>query len=102
MTTRLALSTNYTDTNTRQDGAKYFTASTSAHLGLDILIMALPVFQIGQLQLKRTQRWGVSLLFTFGILTCIASICLLVHLLRFCRSSSKIHMHTYAHVYTQD
>ncbi|KAJ1324693.1 alpha-methylacyl-CoA racemase [Microdochium nivale] len=61
------------------DGAKYFTASTSAHLGLDILIMALPVFQIGQLQLKRTQRWGVSLLFTFGILTCIASICLLTY-----------------------
>ncbi|KXJ85543.1 hypothetical protein Micbo1qcDRAFT_113080, partial [Microdochium bolleyi] len=61
------------------DGSKFFTASTSAHLGLDILIMALPVFQIGQLQLKKAQRWGVSLLFTFGILTCIASICLVTH-----------------------
>ncbi|KAH7020747.1 uncharacterized protein B0I36DRAFT_424778 [Microdochium trichocladiopsis] len=60
------------------DGSKFFTASTSAHLGLDILIMALPVFQIGRLKLKKTQRLGVSLLFLFGTLTCIASICLVI------------------------
>lgn len=54
--------------------------------------MALPVFQIGKLKLKITQRLGVSLLFLFGTLTCIASICLVVGVCAKPRHDSAQHL----------
>jgi putative Ca2+/H+ antiporter (TMEM165/GDT1 family) len=50
------------------DDSKFFFGSVLAHLILDIAILALPAFQIGQLRLRRTQKIGIITMFMFGIL----------------------------------
>jgi hypothetical protein len=50
------------------DDSKFFFGSVLAHLILDIAIVALPLFQIGQLHLRRSQKIGVMTMFGFGIL----------------------------------
>ncbi|KAH9904415.1 hypothetical protein F4778DRAFT_61982 [Xylariomycetidae sp. FL2044] len=65
------------------DDSTFFFWSVLAHAILDLIIMALPIFQIRNLKLKTSQKIGVSAMFAFGITVCIASIVVLVCSLRF-------------------
>jgi hypothetical protein len=48
------------------DDKKFFFGSVLVHLLIDVMILSLPVFQIGKLQLRKMQKIGIIAMFTFG------------------------------------
>lgn len=50
------------------DDSKFFFGTVLVHLIIDIGILALPVFQVKNLQLRLGQKIAVTGLFMFGIL----------------------------------
>lgn len=50
------------------DDSKFFFGTVLVHLVIDICILALPVFQVNNLQLRTGQKIAVTGLFMFGIL----------------------------------
>ncbi|KAI1344486.1 hypothetical protein F5Y15DRAFT_424627 [Xylariaceae sp. FL0016] len=61
------------------DDSKFFTGTVAAHLSLDLAILILPILEIRKLKLRTSQKIGVSTMFMFGILVCVASIIVIVY-----------------------
>ncbi|KAH8754780.1 hypothetical protein F5883DRAFT_632524 [Diaporthe sp. PMI_573] len=57
---------------------KFFFGTTLVHAAIDIAILVLPMWQIGQLQLPMLQKAGIMIMFTFGFFICAAAIRLIV------------------------
>ncbi|KAF5660881.1 integral membrane protein [Fusarium heterosporum] len=57
---------------------KFFFGTTLVHAAIDIAILVLPMWQIGQLQLPMLQKAGIMVMFTFGFFICAAAIRLIV------------------------
>ncbi|KAK2609373.1 hypothetical protein QQS21_002154 [Conoideocrella luteorostrata] len=60
------------------DPAKFFLWSVSAHLLVDVALMALPASQISRLLLPWPQKTAIAAMFMFGIAVVVASIMMLV------------------------
>ncbi|KAI1851323.1 hypothetical protein JX266_003398 [Neoarthrinium moseri] len=72
------------------DDSKFFFGSVLAHLVLDLAILTLPVVQVHRLQLRTAQKVGVTAMFMFGILVCIASVIVLVYSISYDTKSSEM------------
>ncbi|KAK4243003.1 hypothetical protein C7999DRAFT_36675 [Corynascus novoguineensis] len=57
---------------------KFFFGTTLVHAAIDIAILVLPMWQIGQLHLPKLQKAGIMIMFTFGFFICAAAIRLIV------------------------
>ncbi|KAH6949744.1 hypothetical protein BKA56DRAFT_714736 [Ilyonectria sp. MPI-CAGE-AT-0026] len=56
------------------ESSKFFFGTVLAHVILDVAILVLPIVQIQNLQLPKTQKVGIILMFMFGILVCVAGL----------------------------
>ncbi|KAL9570446.1 hypothetical protein ACKAV7_005454 [Fusarium commune] len=56
----------------------FFFSTTLVHSVIDIAILILPMWQIGQLQLPVIQKTGIIIMFTFNFFICAAAIRVLV------------------------
>ncbi|KAM0428884.1 hypothetical protein ACHAPT_006684 [Fusarium lateritium] len=66
----------------------FFFSTVLTHALIDCAILALPAIEVGKLHLPKGQKIAVIALFTFGAVTCLASIFVLVESFKF-KSDSK-------------
>ncbi|KAK9421296.1 hypothetical protein SUNI508_05834 [Seiridium unicorne] len=78
------------DATCRIDDSKFFFGTVLTHLFLDLAILSLPVLQVRKLQLRSAQKAGVTAMFMFGIVVCIASIIVLVYSIEYDTTSREI------------
>ncbi|KAI4603587.1 hypothetical protein KJ359_003403 [Pestalotiopsis sp. 9143b] len=72
------------------DDKKFFFGSVLVHLLIDIMILSLPVFQIGKLQLRKVQKFGIIAMFTFGFTICVCAVAIIVGAANFDTTSVDI------------
>ncbi|KAH7243862.1 hypothetical protein B0J15DRAFT_537782 [Fusarium solani] len=65
-------------------------ATVLTHAVLDVLILVLPAVQIGKLRLRYGQKISIIALFMVGVLVCIASIFVLIEVLRADATSTEM------------
>ncbi|KAF4975591.1 hypothetical protein FZEAL_7644 [Fusarium zealandicum] len=70
----------------------FFFSTVLTHVLLDCAILALPAIEVGKLHLPKGQKVAVILLFMFGIMTCLASIFVLVASFRFESDSKEMNL----------
>ncbi|KAH7125789.1 hypothetical protein EDB81DRAFT_698208 [Dactylonectria macrodidyma] len=66
----------------------FFFATVLTHVLLECAILALPAIEVSKLHLPRGQKVAVIMLFMFGVMTCLASVFVLIESFRF-KSDSK-------------
>ncbi|KAF7522649.1 hypothetical protein G7054_g12077 [Neopestalotiopsis clavispora] len=72
------------------DDKKFFFGSVLVHLLIDVMILSLPVFQIGKLQLRKMQKIGIIAMFTFGFTICVCAVAIIVGAANFDTTSVDI------------
>ncbi|KAH7309622.1 hypothetical protein B0I35DRAFT_84541 [Stachybotrys elegans] len=74
------------------DDSQFFFGTTLTHLIIDVIILALPVIEIRNLQLRTSQKIGVIGLFMFGIWVCVASVIVIVASAKYDTSSPEMNV----------
>ncbi|KAL2277819.1 hypothetical protein FJTKL_15111 [Diaporthe vaccinii] len=70
--------------------AKLFPAGAFSHLTLDVLIIALPLFELRKLRMSVRRKLGVIVLFMFGIVTCLGTTFVILGSLRLDETSEEL------------
>ncbi|KAH7123046.1 hypothetical protein EDB81DRAFT_913140 [Dactylonectria macrodidyma] len=60
------------------EDTKFFFGTILVHVFIDIAILILPIMQIRKLQLPALQKFGIMLMFMFGIFICAAAMVIIV------------------------
>ncbi|KAJ3547447.1 hypothetical protein NM208_g1509 [Fusarium decemcellulare] len=72
------------------EDSKFFFGTILVHVIIDIAILILPIMQIRKLQLPTLQKLGVMVMFTFGILICVAAMVIIVASTQFDNASEDM------------
>ncbi|KAF5005197.1 hypothetical protein FDECE_8318 [Fusarium decemcellulare] len=72
------------------EDSKFFFGTILVHVIIDIAILILPIMQIRKLQLPTLQKLGVMVMFTFGILICVAAMVIIVASTQFDNTSEDM------------
>ncbi|KAJ4249751.1 hypothetical protein NW762_012092 [Fusarium torreyae] len=72
------------------DASKFFFGTVLTHFAMDVVILILPMIEVGSLRLRLGQKLAVIGLFLIGALVCLASVFVLVESINYDENSSQM------------